>query len=236
MIVNKLLLGSKDDLDNIFITEDTYLVIKLDDGNYDININVEKGVYLKVLEISSNVSNSISYTLNDDSEVVVNSFGIDTDNKIQIYLNGDGCNINYNVSIINYNGSRVEQQINHHAKSIVSRFINHCVNYNDDGFRFLVNSNISKDSDDCDSIQDNKIINMNSGKNTIMPNLTIDNDSVDAEHSAYIGNFDSEVYFYFESRGLSRKIIDKLLINSFLIGYTELDSNEKTEVIEFFKI
>lgn len=232
--MNKLILGNKDDLKSIFITEDTYLQIELDGSNNDIHIEVAKGVFLKVLELSKNTSNKVEYILNEDSNVIVNNFGINNQDKIDINLNGDNCNINYNLSLINYTGNYIEQNINHNSKNITSKIINHCVNYSNDSFRFFVNSNIFNNSNECDCIQDNKIINMNSGKNIIMPNLIVDNDLVDAKHAAYIGSFNDDVYFYLKSRGLSKEKIDKLLIEGFLVGYTDIDHENKQIVTNFF--
>lgn len=231
--MNKLILGNKDDLKSIFITEDTYLQLELENSSNDIRIEIAKDICLKVFELSKNTSNNIEYILNENSTVIVNSFGIDNQDKIDVYLSNYST-INYNLSLINHHGNYIEQNINHNGKNIISKFINHCVNYSSEGFRFFINSNIPTNSLECDCDQDNKIINMNGGKNIIMPNLIVDNNLVNAKHSAYIGNFDDEVYFYLQSRGLNKENIDRLLIEGFLIGYINIDDKEKQTVLEFF--
>lgn len=233
--MNKLILGSKDELNSVFITEDTYLQLELENTNHDIHIEIAPNVCLKVLELSKNTSNKIEYILNENATVIVNSFGIDNQEKIDIYL-GDFSNISYNLSLINNHSNYIEQNINHNGKNIISKLTNRCVNYSNESFMFYVNSNIPTNSESCDCNQDNKIINMNSGKNIIMPNLIVDNNEVDAAHSAYIGNFDKDVYFYLQSRGLTKEKIDKLLIEGFLIGYTNIDETNKQNVLEFLKI
>lgn len=231
--MNKLILGNKDDLKNIFITEDTYLQLELENSNNDIHIEVAKGICLKVFQLSKKTSNKVEYVLNENSSVIVNNFGIDNQDKIDIYLNNLS-NINYNLNLINHNGNYIEQNINHNGNHVISKITNHCVNYSNDSFRFLINSNIPTNSYECDCDQNNKIINMSSGKNIISPNLIVDNNLVDAKHSAYIGNFDDDVYFYLQSRGLTKEKIDKLLIEGFLIGYTDIDNKEKQRVLDFF--
>lgn len=233
--MNKLILGNQDDLKSVFITEDTYLQLKLENSSNDIRIEIAKDVCLKVFELSKNTSNNIEYILNENSTVIVNNFGIDNQDKIDVCLS-DYSSINYNLSVVNYHGNYIEQNINHNGKNIISKFINHCVNYSSDGFRFFINSNIPTNSSECDCDQDNKIINMNIGKNIIMPNLVVDNNLVDAKHSAYIGNFDNEVYFYLQSRGLNKENIDRLLIEGFLIGYNDIDDKEKQTTLEFFNL
>lgn len=231
--MNKLILGNKDDLKSIFITEDTYLQLELENSKNDIHIEVAKGVCLKIFQISKNTSNKVEYVLNENSSIIVNNFGIDNQDKIDIYLN-DVSNINYNLSLINYNGNYIEQNINHNGNHVISKITNHCVNYSNDSFRFFINSNIPTNSYECDCDQNNKIINMSSGKNIISPNLIVDNNLVDAKHSAYVGNFDDDVYFYLQSRGLTKEKIDKLLIEGFLIGYTNINDKEKQRVLDFF--
>lgn len=233
--MNKLILGSKDDLKSIFITEDTHLQLELENTNDDIHVEVAPNICLKVLELSKNASNKIKYILNENATVIVNSFGIDNQEKIDIYLS-DYSNINYNLSLINNRGNYIEQNINHYGKNIISKLTNHCVNYSNESFMFYVNSNIPSNGDNCTCNQDNKIINMNSGKNTIMPNLIVDNNIVDASHSAYIGTFDKEIYFYLQSRGLTKEKIDKLLIEGFLIGYTNIDEMNKQKVMDYLKL
>jgi len=49
-----------------------------------------------------------------------------------------------------------------------------------------------------------------------LPSLEIEADSVKAGHSASIGRMDEEMLFYLQSRGLSKKIAEKLLLQSFI--------------------
>ena len=55
----------------------------------------------------------------------------------------------------------------------------------------------------------------------------VDNDDIEASHSAYIGTFDPEVLFYMMSRGLTKKECDDLLIKAFLLHNMELDDKER---------
>ena len=231
--MNKLVLGNKDELDNIFITEDTYLCLNLDNVSPFIRIEVSAGVCLKVFCLSKNLSNNIKIVLNKDSSVIFNNFSINNSGKVDFDLE-ENTSLEFNLNIINYGGNYIEQNINHLGDNIISKVVNHCVNYSLDEFMFYVNSNISKSSNNSNSFQDNKIINMNGGKNKILPNLIVDNNLVDASHAAYIGSFNSDVYFYLKSRGLKKEVIDKLLIEGFLIGYVDLSEEEKEMVLNFF--
>ena len=230
--MNKLILGNNEIKENINILEDTYLIINLDNISKDISIKVGENIYLESFVICDNTNNEIRYLLEKNSSVKTNYFGIDTSDKIDFNLE-ENTNLEYNVSIINKNKNSIIENINHLKDNINSRVINHCVNYGKNGFKFYINSNILKDSNNSNSIQDNKIINMGEGINLVEPNLIIDNYLVDAKHSAYIGNFNDEIYFYLKSRGLSKERIDKLLIDGFLIGYMNLSREEKLLVDKY---
>lgn len=225
--MNKLILGNIEIDENIEINEDSYLIINLSDITKDIFIRVKENINLKLFMINKNTSNKIKYLLEKNSSVKANHFGVDSSINIDFDLEED-TNLEYNLSIINNSKNSTVENINHLKDNINSKVINHCVNFSKDSFNFYVNSNILKSSNNSNSIQDNKIINMHTGANLIKPNLVIDNYLVDAKHSAYIGSFNDEVYFYLKSRGLSKEKIDKLLIEGFLIGYMKLNEEENS--------
>ena len=81
--------------------------------------------------------------------------------------------------------------------------------------------------------KDNKIIDINNGKNFISPNLLVDNDLINANHSAYIGKFKKDVVFYLKSRGIRDKECNSLLIKGFLLEKMNLDELMMEEYVNF---
>ena len=67
---------------------------------------------------------------------------------------------------------------------------------------------------------------MDNGRSTILPILLIDNYDVDSNHAAYIGKFKDEVMFYMMSRGISREVAYRLLLNGFLINTDSIDKGK----------
>ena len=61
--MNKLILGNQDDLKSVFITEDTYLQLKLENSSNDIRIELAKDVCLKVFELSKKYHIGKSYCM-----------------------------------------------------------------------------------------------------------------------------------------------------------------------------
>ena len=98
---------------------------------------------------------------------------------------------------MNYSNNTYDFEVRHNASFSESDIVNHCVNFTKSEFRFLVDSDIKKDAFECSCNQDSKIIDMIGGMNYISPNLLVDNNLINANHSAYIGKFKKDIVFYF---------------------------------------
>lgn len=229
----KLTVDNKDFLDDILITEDTILNIKLDSCDREINIDVMDNMCLEVFEMDNNTSNKITYNLNNNAQVIVNKIARNNSDITKVNLNGEKASIKYYSNIMNYSNNTYDFTINHNASYTESDIINHCVNFTESEFRFLVDANVIKDAVECFCNQDNKIIDMIGGKNYISPNLLVDNDLINANHSAYIGKFKKDVMFYLKSRGISEKECNLLLIKGFLLEKMNLDELMLEEYINF---
>ena len=134
---------------------------------------------------------------------------------------------------MNYSNNTYDFKVRHNASYSESDIVNHCVNFTESEFRFLVDSDIKKDSLECICNQDNKIIDMIGGKNYISPNLLVDNDLITANHSAYIGKFKKDIMFYLKSRGIRERECNLLLIRGFLLEKMNLDELMMEEYVSF---
>ena len=152
---------------------------------------------------------------------------------IRINLNGERSNIKFYSSLMNYSNNTYDFLVRHNASFSESDIVNHCVNFTESEFRFLVNSDIKKESLECICNQDNKIIDMIGGKNYISPNLLVDNDLITANHSAYIGKFKKDIMFYLKSRGIRERECNLLLIRGFLLEKMSLDELMMEEYVSF---
>jgi len=225
-IMNKIVISNDDDINDYFVTEDTYIKIDLKDESKVINIEVMEHQNLKVFETSTSTSNKITYNIHSGAQLIVNKLTTDSSDSTTVNLIGYGASVTYNSSIINYCDNVYVQNIVHKCDNTKSKIVNHGINVNDRSLHIMVNGDINKECKECSSNQDNKIINMKNGKSFISPNLIVDNNLVDVFHAAYIGTFDEEAVFYLKSRGLTEKVCNELLIKGFMLGTMELDENE----------
>lgn len=233
--MNKLIIDDVSQLNDLIITEDTYLIINLTDSCDFINIDIMENMYLYVLEFGQNIKNKIVYNLRENSRVIVNKIVVDCSDSVYINLNGENANITYNTSIINKFNNVYFQKIDHNFQNTVSYVNNHAINIENNDFTFDIDAKVFNNSDNCKTNQDNKIINFGTGKNEIKPNLLIDNNLIDANHSAYIGNFDKKGIFYLETRGISKEQIKELLTLGFLLDKLELQQEEQDKTMLFIK-
>lgn len=225
--MNKLIIDNVDELSDLIIHEDTELIIDLKDSFGIVNIDVMDNVCLYVLYIGNNTKNKVKYNLKENSKLIVNKLMINTSDDIEINLDGTCSRIEYNTSIINDNNNSYKEIINHNCSNTNSLISTHAINMNESNLILDIDAKVGNDSLNCTTNQDNKIINKSCGKSEIKPNLFVDNNLIDATHSAFIGNFNPNVVFYLQTRGISKENMEKLLSTGFLLGNMNLNTQEK---------
>ncbi len=230
--MNKLVIDNILDLKDIVIKEDTTLIDKLENTIGTIHIYVEDNVCLYEVSMFKKTKNKIIYHIGKNSKVIVNKIAIDNSDELEVYLDNCYAEFTLNTGIINYKNNTLSEKVYHNQDYTKSNITNHAINFANNNLNIDVDVVIPKESYGSNSNQDNKIINFGSGKNEIKPNLIVDNNEIEASHSAYIGKFDKESIFYLMTRGLSLEMIKKLLSIGFLLN--KMDLNErKDEVIVF---
>ena len=225
--MNKLLVDNNIDYNDIFIDKDTDLEVVLEDVDKELNFHIASGICFKSFIRTKNTNNKINYYIDKDTDVVINKLAIDSNDDITVNLNNVNSKFKYYTSIINYKDNSYTQRINHNSSDTESKIVNHCINIEDKEFKFIVDGIINRESERVDFKQDNKIVNLGNGKSSILPNLIVDNNDIEASHSAYIGTFDEDKKFYMMSRGLSEKECDDLLIKAFLLNDMKLSDKER---------
>lgn len=234
--MNKLLVNSEEEINNLVIEEDTELVFNFKDTSRDIYIVVEDNICLNIVDISFNTSNKINITLKNDSRVIYNKFSINSGDYIYTLLDGEYSNVVINNSVVNNDDTKMKFVIEHNNTNTSSNLSNHGVNNSSGMLYFSVDSKINRSASLACANQENKIINLVKGDSKILPNLLVDNYDVSASHSAYISDFDKESMFYLKSRGISEKDARRLLLEGFLIGNLDVDDETKKNLLSYIKI
>ncbi len=183
----------------------------------------------KVLYVLDNNEDK-EYKYNICEDTIIYHFSINSSSRVVVNLVTEGVTLYYYYNNINYDDNEFNIKINHIQSNTHSEIYNHGVNVFNNKLTYYVDGSVPKNSSKCICNQDNQIINMDNGKSTILPILLIDNYDVDSNHSAYIGKFRDEEIFYLMSRGISRSLANRLLLQGFLINS---DSIELEKINEF---
>ena len=205
-------------IDNNFsgkiINIDSDSIIYYDNCSVKLDIVINKEVRLIEFIDNSNICNN--YILN--SSLCISRFSNNSSNCDKFNLNICDISLDYFYSCINKDDNVCNVDVIHNKENTNSKIVSHGINLDNNRLEFLIDGIVLKNSSNVTLSQDSKIINMGDNNSGIKPNLIIDNDEIDASHSAYIGDFDKNSIFYLMSRGISYSDSVKVLAKSFLLN------------------
>lgn len=219
---------------SLLIEKDTNLFLEIADLNEDISIRVLDNVRSNVKIIGNNISLKVRIILEENSYLHIDSLVSNSNCSMSVSLAGRGSEIECISSVVVDKDSKLEFSVSHDSEDTKSLVVNNGLVLKNSRLIFDVNGIVKKNSNRSICLQDSKIITNNDQLSIILPNLYIENYDVEAEHSAYVGNFKEEDMFYLMSRGISRRDSYLLLVKSFLIGKMVLTEEEEKKMI--FKI
>lgn len=191
----------------------------LSEMKYDISFEIKENIKLEFIDIKKNnkVKSLYKYTLKKNSILniikVCDILSINERNIIN--LNGENSKLYCLLKTVCKSVEKYDFVINHNSKNTISDIITNGVNISGNLY-FNVTTYIPNGSSGSIANQNNRIINLVDNECLIRPNLLIDEYDVSANHSALIGNFKDEEFFYIQRLGLDLNSAKKLLIKGFL--------------------
>ena len=204
------------------------------DNNYFLEVkDLEKEISFTILENTNIILNILGNKVKFDfrirvsknSSLIINSFIIDGEMKVNAILEDMNASFKLYNSILASNDSSNKIEVKHLSSYTNSFLKNHGFSLNGSKVVFDVASYVPKEASGCIAKQDNKIIQEENSLSQINPNLYIDNYDVEASHSAYVGEFKEDEIFYLMSRGIRLEDAKFLLLKSFLVGGMYLNSD-----------
>lgn len=212
----------------IEVKKDSLLQIEYAQENLKMNfeIKIDPDVTLNVSELGTckNYKMQQNYYLDYNSKLNIEKFyDINSLKEFDnIYLNGENAEANFDLKTIATDSQKFNIFVYHNSKNTISNLNNRGVNIEGD-IAFNVTGVISKGNSNSQTNQNNRIITFNNKKCTINPKLCIDENDVEANHSALIGKFDEDELFYLNSRGIDYNSAITLLVKGFLLDGKEDD-------------
>ena len=206
---------------NINDSKDLSLYIKTkEDSRLVISFNIMDNTNLNVYIITEGKKSKIQYKYNLGKKATckVEKLNIVDGIREMVITNlKESSNFKYVFKSITVNSENYDYMIYHDGENSTSNIINNCIN--ESGSIYLqISSFIPEKIKGCSTNQYNRIINNTNNKCEIKPNLYIDCDDVNANHSALIDKFNNNELFYLQSRGIDKKTSIKILSKGFLLS------------------
>ena len=216
--MNKLLIDNIIYKDNIININNNVHNISVF-GNFKVNIFNEDIDNLDVL-------------INDNSSLEINYFNIIKKDQTRINIKTlNNAKFKFNYSFINEKTYNL--LINTDFLEDSSIIDVNVFEINDGATSNIILNGYVKNNKINNELNENiKILNINGGKVTSMPNMFINNYLVKANHSNTISNINKQELFYLMSKGLNKENATKLIRNGFILKNLN-DKELKIKVIEF---
>lgn len=205
-----------------FLKSGNYIVEYIDCNNVNLIINIDENKCINLFEYSDDNDIRINnkYDINKNSSLIISKFycNKNTEEKIDINLNGEKSNIKYNFSSISSGIDKYKMNIYHNAKNTCSDIFNKTIaRYNSSNY-FDINSYVDNGIIDTYLNQSTKIITLGESDNRINPNMYTHDNSTTAIHSSVIGNVSEDELFYLMSRGISYVDSIKLIVKGNILS------------------
>ena len=194
--------------------------VSCSDIHFDVSIEDGVQVTLFVFSRDNDLKISNHYVLNYSSYLTLYQFYDDLNvwEESIVDLNGEFSKLYQRFSSINRDSLEYHIIVNHNKKNVYSDVINKCIGLDGSRIVIQVDSNLDKGNVDCVMDQVSRVLTLGDVDAKIIPNMFINEDSVQAKHGSIIGSFSEDEIFYFMSRGISREEAIMLLIKGFLFS------------------
>lgn len=215
---------------------DVRLLIVDGDASAEINIDVESGAKLRILNIVNHKSAStVAIAVAEGSECrmtqVVSS---SSDSRVVASLVGRDARFEMGGVFVltDSDQTSVTADVNHLSSDCVSRIMVKGVASGRSHGRFSGLVYVAPDAQHTDSAQTNRNVTIGEGRIETLPQLEIYADDVKCSHGATVGQMDADAILYMRQRGLSLADAKRLQIEGFVDDIVLHSAIEGEEVAE----
>ena len=206
----------------IQVLRSTSLIIEYNNqgkSKIDIEININKGVKFKLIEIKEGYEIKVQYkyNLDDYSEILVNKFyDLDIIKEFDVInLNGKNSTINYNLNSIAKNKQSIDILVCHNNEKTTSNINNKAICILEGSVKFNITCTGYDNIKKYNTNHNNQIINLNDKKCLINPSLLSDDNVIETNHTEYIGKFNDVDLSYLLKEGINKENALKMHIKNF---------------------
>ncbi len=183
--------------------------------------------------INGEDNREIIININNESILLYNRFGTEINGTCKIIINSNNnSKIDLNYSFISSDKYKliIENKV---SKNENQNNINiHGVAINNAIIVIEATGIIEKNTFDNNYIEKIKILSLNEMKHTILPNLVVDSNEVNAIHNASISSINKNSLYYLKRLCLDEKSCIKLIRDGFLLNNLEINKEVYTKIKE----
>ena len=230
---------SIDDNKIIFKRNGDYTLEYVDSDSINLDIEVIDNVTVKLFIISSDNKLKVKnhYQLNNNSNLMLFKFYYNevVNEEIVIDLNGNKSCISYNFSSISRGKEEYHIIVNHNQHNVRSNISNKCIGLDGSKLKLQIDSVLDKGNTNCVMDQNSRILTLGDVDATIVPNMFIEEDSVEARHGSVVGKIRPEEIFYLLSRGIPEEEAITLLIKGFIFSNLVVDMEKRAMIFQIIQ-
>ncbi|MBQ8681317.1 MAG: SufD family Fe-S cluster assembly protein [Bacilli bacterium] len=220
----------------IFNSNGDYTLEYVNSGDINLDIDIADNVTIKLFIWSNGNDLKIlnHYKLGYKSNLMLFKFyyNNNVDENVVIDLNGEYSHLSYNFSSISRGKEEYHIIVNHNHHRVSSNISNKCIGLDNSKIKLQIDSVLDKGNTLCVMDQNSRILTLGKVEATIIPNMFIEEDSVEAKHGSIVGRIAPEEIFYLMSRGITEEEAVTLLIKGFIFSNLVVDMEKRARIFQ----
>lgn len=222
-----------------FLNNGDYTLEYINCNNINLTINIPDNIVTKLFIISSdnNLKVNNHYTLGTNSNLLIFKFYYNksVSEEVLFNLNGEKAMLSYNFSSISKHSEEYHIIVNHNHNRVTSKISNKSIGLNDSKIKMQIDSILDKGNIDCVMDQNSRILTLGDVDATIIPNMFIEEDSVEARHGSVVGRIRPEDIFYLMSRGITEEESIFLIVKGLIFSNLVLDMEKRARILKIIE-
>lgn len=218
--MNKLVVDKGKDI----TINDNVVALEIHEEELTINI-IGKVIINDLTKTSRNLA--ITINLAKGSSLVYNNFSKrEVNNKITINQE-DNSTLVYNYSLLLTNKSNIRIDSNIKGSNNNCEINVKAVTQEKGSLEIMATGDVAENLTNNKYLENIRILVLNDEENTIIPNLLVSSNNIEALHNATISSINKDELFYLNSKGISNELGNELIMKGFLINNLELKEEDK---------
>lgn len=205
-------------------------VVALEIFKEELTINIAGKVLINDL---TKTSEDLAVTINlaKGSSLVYNNFSKGKVNNKIIINQENSSTLIYNYSLLITDKSFIKIDSNIKGSNNNCEINVKAVTQEKGSLEIMATGDIASNIVNNKYLENIRILTLNNEENTIIPNLLVSSNNIEALHNATISSINKDELFYLNSKGISERNAKELIVKGYLVNNLELSEEDKELII-----